>query len=308
MSLSSRKQLRTKEKKKVENGNNGQDPFVIGDFEEELIRQTARAFLGSVVFTNDNDGNDSLPASDPQQPGAPTHQRSSSDSSSSIELTQVFTRKPPRPSPAGSTRKESPNPDSLVGIMSDDEEESSQTETPKSKRRQAKLTREADARRESMCLMKNMGSFRVREEWDNENAAREIYDLPPPPDLPSESEEEQCSDWDSEWESMPRASVLNRHIGWQSLRRLVNESPTERDESLSPDEERGVNVGEKASEETDHLLRREESTYSSLSLGQVEVRCSVEPHLDFTLHLIHRLRTSTVDILIKYSMTQSSDG
>lgn len=88
-----------------------------------------------------------------------------------------------------------------------------------------------------MTLMRTMDAFRVREEWDNENAAREIYDVPPPPDLPTESEEdeEECSDWDSEWEAMPRASVLNRHIGWQSLRRLVaNESPTTvQEDSLS---------------------------------------------------------------------------
>jgi len=66
---------------------------------------------------------------------------------------------------------------------------------------------------------------------------------------------------------MPRASVLNRHVGWKSLRRLVSESPTNTvDESLSPDEETGVGtVGASPAGETDRLLKREGSEYSSLS-------------------------------------------
>lgn len=272
-SSKTRKQRRVVEKKLKDDN---QDSFIIGDFEEQLIRQTARAFAPSTVFTDDKaDGDLSPPSDPPQSKGASSHhQRSSSDSSTSIELEQVFARKPPRPSPSGLNRKE-PSPavsirkeavdtdNNLVGVVSDDETGSKKKNLPPM-RRQARLSREVSARRESVCLMKSMDTERVREEWDNENAAREVYDLPPPPDLPSESEEEEYdSDWDSDWEAMPRPSVLNRHIGWQSLRRLVSESPATVDESLSPDEERGVGVS--SAGETDRLLKRESSEYSALS-------------------------------------------
>lgn len=190
-------------------------------------------------------------------------------------MNQVFpsSSRPPRPSPAGSVRKEhveDADSTSARGVVSDDDDDNGDQSSrkPYSKRRQALLSREAQARRESVCLMKSMGSLQlIKDEWDDENSARETYDLPPPPDLPSESEEENDSDWDSEWEAMPRPSVLNRHIGWQSLRRLVSESPATVDESLSPDEESGVaNVSASpAAGETDRLLQRQDSKYSTLS-------------------------------------------
>jgi hypothetical protein len=64
---------------------------------------------------------------------------------------------------------------------------------------------------------------------------------------------------------MPRASVLNRHIDWQSLRRLVSGSSETVDETLSPDEETGVNIGASPAGETDRLLKLQGSEYSTLS-------------------------------------------
>ena len=272
MSLNSTSSSKNRKQRRLEGQNSkddckGQDSFVI-DFEEQLTRPTARAFSPSVVFTgnsdeNNNDGNDSPSTSNSQQMDDLSHRYSTSDSSSSIELARTCSQKPPRPTTVGLTHKEAPDVDSnLFGVVSDDEYGSKQ-KSPWSIPQARRLSREAAARRESMCLMKSMSSFRVREEWKNENAAREIYDLPPPPDLPSESEE-KCSDCDSDWAVMPRASILNRLTGWRSLRRLVSESPGTVEESLSPDDEVDVHIGGSSSE-TDRLLTRENSVYSHLS-------------------------------------------
>lgn len=284
LSLSSNASSKTRRrraapKEKIPEHDSGHDSCELADFEEQLIRQTASAFSGSnpisgsLIFTDNKNESDSPLNSDEQKQ---MHRRSSSDSSSSIELTQVFSR-PPRPSPTPSTHKEvtnDTNESNIFEIVSDDEEQDQdnrpRNKNPYSKRRQARLSRQEDARRESMCLMKSMGGSisLLQEEWQNETDAREIYNVPPPPDLPSESDEdeEDDSDWESESEYMPRPSVLNRHIGWQSLRRLVSESPATVDESLSPDEENGVDVGASpGAGETDRLLKTQSSEYSTLS-------------------------------------------
>ena len=232
-----------REEEKKLDGVDCQDAFVIGQFEEELIRQTARAFSPSQSFAETGTADDASER-DSQMKTASTHRRQISDSSSSIELTEVFAGRPPRPSPTAATQKSESHVDSGAPAMIVSPDKVSVP--PLSLRSARKRFRTTSDRKalaatsQSTFFMKRLSSYRVREEWDDEVSAREAYAVPPPADIPTESGEEWSESESDTEKKMPRASVLNRHVGWKSLGRLVSnveeseEPPLDSRESCAP--------------------------------------------------------------------------
>jgi hypothetical protein len=74
------------------------------------------------------------------------------------------------------------------------------------------------ARRRSAAVMQKQSSLRVVKEWEEETAVRDMYDITPPVSLWDFDDD---PDFESDINTMPRASFLNRSHGLRCLRTLV---------------------------------------------------------------------------------------
>jgi hypothetical protein len=74
------------------------------------------------------------------------------------------------------------------------------------------------ARRRSAAVLRKENSQRVLQEWEAEEDVRNMYDITPPVNF---WDDDDGQDFDSDMRTMPRASMLNRSYGLNSLRSLV---------------------------------------------------------------------------------------
>jgi hypothetical protein len=109
----------------------------------------------------------------------------------------------------------------------------------------------AAGRRQSALLGRRAGSRQLINEWEEEEAVRNLYDLPPPAELlPVDEEEAAKESTKAQRRRMPRPSLMNRVRNLASLRTLVSQQSIDSPDSSVGDDE--------CVEEHDRLLGRSE--------------------------------------------------